>query len=228
MIRPILRIIAIAAAAMLSLAATKPAHSNWNGVVTQAADGAFTLGNPAAKVKLTEYVSYTCPHCGHFHREADPKLRLTYVPQGKVSVTVEQILRNPVDLTIAMLTNCGDPKLFFARHNAFMNTQETWLPKLEGFSEAQTARWSSGSLPVRLRAIASDLDFYAVMAHWSFSRPQVDKCLADPVVLRRITAQTDAASKLGVDSTPSFAINGQVLADTHSWELLAPQITAQL
>jgi len=48
------------------------------------------------------------------------------------------------------------------------------------------------------------------------------------VVLRRITAQTDAASKLGVDSTPSFAINGQVLADTHSWELLAPQITAQL
>jgi hypothetical protein len=222
-----LRMIALLALASLGVAATPP-HGNWNGTVTQGADGAYTLGNPAAKVKLTEYVSYTCSHCANFHKEADAKLRLGYIPQGKVSVTVEQVLRNPIDLTIAMLTNCGDPKTFFTRHNGFMATQATWLAKYDGFTPAQTARWTSGPVPTRLRAIASDFDFYTMMARWSYSRPQVDKCLGDAAVLKRVTAQTEAASAKGVDSTPSFAINGDVVADTHEWTLLVKQIDAKL
>jgi protein-disulfide isomerase len=221
------RLLALLALATLGVAAAPP-HRNWNATVTQGPDGAYTLGNPAAKVKLTEYVSYTCPHCAHFHQEADPTLRLTYVPQGKVSVTVEQVLRNPIDLTIAMLTNCGDPKAFFTRHNAFMASQEQWLPKYDGFTAAQTARWTSGPVPTRLRAIASDFDFYATMAHWSYTRVQVDQCLGDAAVLKRVTAQTEEAGKQGVDSTPSFAINGEVLTGTHEWKLLAPQIADKL
>jgi hypothetical protein len=222
-----IRITALLALAALGIAAAPP-HGNWTATVTQGPDGAFTLGNPAAKVKLTEYVSYTCSHCANFHKEADAKLRLAYVPQGKVAVTVEQVLRNPIDLTIAMLTNCGDPKTFFTRHNAFMATQDKWLAKYDGFTPAQTARWTSGPVPTRLRAIASDFDFYAIAAHWSYSRPQVDKCLGDAATLKRVTAQTEAASAKGVDSTPSFAINGEVLADTHDWTLLVPQIDARL
>lgn len=221
------RLIAVLALATLGVAASPP-HANWNGTVTQGADGAYTLGNPAAKVKLTEYVSYTCPHCAHFHKEADPTLRLTYVPQGKVSITVEQVLRNPIDLTIAMLTNCGDPKTFFTRHNAFMASQEQWLGKYDGFTAAQTARWTTGPVPSRLRAIASDFDFYATMAHWSYSRPQVDRCLGDAAILKRVTAQTEEAGKAGIDSTPSFAIDGEVLTGTHEWKLLAPQIDDKL
>jgi protein-disulfide isomerase len=229
------RMIAVLLAATFAVAAAppKPApqatpRGNWNATVVQGSDGAFTLGNPAAKVKLTEYVSYTCSHCAHFHQEADAKLRLSYVPQGKVAVEVEQILRNPIDLTIAMLTNCGDPKTFFTRHNAFMATQPQWLAKYDGFTPAQTARWSSGEVPVRLRAIASDFDFYAIMARWSYSRPQVDRCLGDAAVLKRVTAQTEAASALGIDSTPSFAINGEVATDVHEWKTLMPLIDAKL
>jgi protein-disulfide isomerase len=222
-----IRMIALLALTTLGVAASPP-HGNWNGTVTQEADGAYTLGNPAAKVKLTEYVSYTCSHCADFHHEADAKLRLGYVPQGKVSVTVVQVLRNPIDLTIAMLTNCGDPKTFFTRHNGFMATQDKWLGKYEGFTPAQTARWTSGPVPTRLRAIASDFDFYTTMAHWSYSRSAVDKCLGDAAVLKRVTAQTEAASAKGVDSTPSFAINGEVVADTHEWKLLVQQIDAKL
>jgi protein-disulfide isomerase len=222
-----IRLFALLALASLGVAASAP-HGNWNATVTQGSDGAYTLGNPAAKVKLTEYVSYTCPHCAHFHKEADPLLRLSYVPQGKVSVRVEQVLRNPIDLTVAMLTNCGDTRTFFTRHNAFMAGQEKWLAKYDDFTPAQTARWTSGSVPDRLRAIASDFDFYTIVAHWSTSRAQADKCLGDAAVLKRVTAQTEAASALGVDSTPSFAINGQVQADTHDWQTLKSQIDAKL
>ncbi|WP_288485726.1 thioredoxin domain-containing protein [uncultured Novosphingobium sp.] len=226
MIHRSIRLTALFAAATLGISASPP-HPNWNATVGIAAQGAYTLGNPAAKVKLTEYVSYTCPHCGHFHKEADPRLRLTYVPQGKVSVTVQQVLRNPVDLTIAMLTNCGDPKGFFPRHNAFMGAQDQWLSKLETFTSAQTSRWSNGEVPTRLRAIASDLDFYAIMARFGRSRPQVDVCLADGAVMKRVTSQTEAASAAGVQGTPSFAINGE-LQDAHDWASLAPLIDAKL
>lgn len=229
---------AVAALSPLSMAAAAPRAapatartvpaSNWNATVTQGADGTYTLGNPAAKVKLTEYVSYTCSHCAHFHQEADAKLRLTYVPQGKVSVRVAQILRNPIDLTVAMLTNCGDPKTFFVRHNAFMASQSQWLAKYDGFTAAQTARWTTGEVPNRLRAIASDFDFYAIMARSNYTRPQVDQCLADGAVLRRVTAQTEAASALGVSSTPSFLINGELQRDVHEWNQLLPLMIAKL
>lgn len=205
-----------------------PAHPNWNATISPGANGVYTLGNPNAKVKVTEFVSYTCPHCAVFSREADPVLRLSYVPQGKVSITVQQMLRNPIDLAVAMLTNCGDGRTFFVRHNGFMASQDSWLAKYDGFSTAQTARWTSGPVPTRLRAIASDFDFYAIMARWSYSRAQVDRCLADPAVLKRVTAQTEAATALGVDSTPSFAINGELLAGTHEWKLLAAQIDSRL
>lgn len=225
-------IVALAIAAFVTpVASAAPApasHGNWNAAIVQGADGSFTLGNPKAKVKLTEYVSYTCPHCAHFHKESDPLLRMSYVPQGKVAVTVSQVLRNPIDITIALLTNCGDPKTFFTRHNGFMASQDRWLAKYDGFSEAQTARWTSGPLPTRFRAIASDFDFYAIMARWSYTRPQVDRCLGDAAMLKRLTAQTEAASAKGVDSTPSFAINGDVLVGTHDWKTLVAQIDSRL
>jgi len=231
-IHPAFRTFALLAAATFAIAASPPSraapHGNWNATVNQGSDGAYTLGNPAAKVKVTEYVSYTCPHCAHFHKEADPLLRLSYVPQGKVSVRVEQVLRNPIDLTVAMLTNCGEGRTFFTRHNAFMASQEQWLAKYDGFTPAQTARWTSGDVPSRLRAIASDFDFYAIVAHWGTTRAQADKCLGDAAMVKRLTAQTEAASALGVDSTPSFAIDGQVQADTHGWQALKSQIDAKL
>lgn len=219
----------LAGATVITAASPAPApKQNWNATVTQQANGAFTLGNPNAKVKLTEFVSYTCPHCAHFNEQADPVLRLTQVPQGKVSVTVQQYLRNPVDITVAMLTNCGDPKRFFTRHNAFMATQDKWLAKMETFSDAQTKRWTAGAIPARLRAIASDFDFYAAMTKWGYSRPQVDRCLADEAMIKRLEAQTKAAMDLGVEGTPSFTLNGELLAGTHDWKSLAPQIDARL
>ncbi|MBB4857712.1 protein-disulfide isomerase [Novosphingobium chloroacetimidivorans] len=230
--RSILPISALAIATLLApVASAAPApanHGNWNAAIAQGADGSFTLGNPKAKVKLTEYVSYTCPHCAKFSKESEPLLRMSYVPQGKVAVTVTQVLRNPIDITIALLTNCGDPKTFFTRHNGFMASQDRWLARYESFSEAQTARWASGPVAARFRAIASDFDFYAIMARWSYSRAQVDRCLGDAAMLKRLTAQTEAASAKGVDSTPSFAIDGEVLVGTHDWKTLAAQIDTRL
>lgn len=232
---PSLRIAALLACAAVSVAATPAktppkapaAKVNWVAQIATTANGSHRYGNPDAAVKLVEYVSYTCPHCAHFHKESDAVLRMSVVPQGKVSVTVTNFLRNPIDLTVAMLTNCGDPKRFFVRHSAFFGTQETWLGKADKFSKEQQARWYQGELPIRMRAIANDFGFYEKMEGWGISRPQVDACFADKSKLDTLRAQQAEVEKLGFQGTPSFTLNGEVLP-ANDWASVSKAITAKI
>lgn len=219
-------------AAHAATPARKPAPSgaasaNWAGQIAVNADGSHRYGNPDAPVRLDEYVSYTCPHCAHFHKESDPILRLTVVPKGQVSVTVTNFLRNPIDLTIAMLTNCGDPKRFFVRHNAFFATQEVWMAKIEKTSRGQQARWYQGELPDRMRAISSDLGFYAKMESWGIGRAQTDACFANKPALDKLRAQQAEVEKLGFQGTPSFTLNGEVL-NANDWASVSKAITEKI
>ncbi|MED5546309.1 DsbA family protein [Novosphingobium decolorationis] len=222
-----LSLLALGAAALAAGSLTAPTHAsaaesktNRNGQVTVTGNGSYTLGNPAAPVKVTEYISYTCSHCAALHRESDPVLRTTAIPQGKVALTVSNLVRNPVDITIALLTSCGDPKTFFVRHNAFLASQDTWLPKAASASEAQRTRWAEGELPQRLRAIASDLDFYKKVEHFGITRSKADQCLADKAQLDKVMAQYEAASQLKLTGTPGIVINGKVLYATKDGKVL--------
>ena len=233
-IRTALRAVALVAVATLSLAATgktgapkAASGSDWNAQVAVTANGSYRVGNPGAPVQLTEYVSYTCSHCAHFHKESDPALRLTLIPKGQISVTVTNLLRNPIDLSVALLTNCGDPKRFFVRHSAFFAAQDKWLAKAATFSEAQQQRWYQGALPDRMRAIASDFGFYGIVAGWGVSRAQADVCLGNQAVLDKLRAQQEEVGRLGIDSTPSFTLNGEVLT-VHDWGSVSKAIADKL
>ena len=57
---------------------------DWTKRVVVTADGGFLVGNPAAKVKLVEYGSLSCPSCQRFHQEAIAGLRAR-VATGNVS-----------------------------------------------------------------------------------------------------------------------------------------------
>ncbi|WP_296680543.1 thioredoxin domain-containing protein [Novosphingobium sp.] len=221
------KLAALVAVAVLSLAATKPA-ANWNTAVAVTPAGGHVLGNPAAQIKLTEYVSYTCPHCAHFEAEATNPLRLAYVRTGKVSVEVQHMLRDPIDLTVAMLTNCGTKDKFFVNHGMFMRSQATWIKLMMTATGPQRSRWSSGDLGTRNRSIAADFHFYEMMATRGYDRAAVDRCLTDKVMAERLAKQAQNASELGVTGTPSFAINGALLAGTNEWSVLQPQIDAAL
>jgi protein-disulfide isomerase len=222
----IYRIAALALTAALTIAATKPA-SNWLNTVTVTSNGGHVLGNPEAEVKLTEYVSYTCSHCGDFHKESDAAIKLAYVQPGKVSVEIQHLIRDPVDLTVAMLSNCGKTSGFFQRHNDFMTGQDKWLAKIGSINEAQQARWYHGSLASRLQAVARDFGFYQTMEKRGYTVSRVNRCLADEAMVQRITQQTMQAFELGVKATPAFAINGTVLAGTHDWDGLSTQLAAR-
>lgn len=221
----------LAAAALLATGAAQgPAArggQNWNATVAQT-DGGHRIGNPQAKVKLTEYISYTCPHCAQFAREGEAALKLGYIATGRVSLEIRHLLRDPVDLTAAMLTNCGPAAKFPQNHAAFMLGQDDWIAPLSRATAAQRQRWTTGDMAARRRAIASDFGFYAIMERRGYSRAEADRCLADEAMANRL-AETAAADwkKPGIGGTPAFAIDGTVLAGTHSWSMLEPQIAAR-
>jgi protein-disulfide isomerase len=211
----VIRALAVTAFAVLAMAAT----GNWNATVAQT-EGGHVLGNPAAKAKVTEFVSYTCPHCGHFFKQADGAIKIAYVQPGKVSVEVRHVIRDPADYAAVILAECGDPKKFFRRHDMFFAQQDTWLGKLQKTTRAQQERWYSGTIPERMRAVASDAGFYDMMEPHGFTRAQVDACFNDTKKVQALFDEAKAAAdKYGVNSTPSFVVNGKTL-DAHSWDEL--------
>jgi protein-disulfide isomerase len=217
-------IVKAAALAGIALISSGQANRNWTTVVAEV-DGAHRIGNPEAKVKLVEFVSYTCPHCAQFTREADDRIKLAYVTPGNVSLEIRHLIRDPVDLTAVMLANCGPASKFPQNHATFMLQQSKWIGPLTSPTAAQRQRWTTGDGPARRRAIASDFGFYQLMQGRGYSRTELDRCLSDEAVARRFAEQSQKDwERPGIGGTPAFAINGTVMPGTHTWAALERQL----
>ncbi len=228
-----IKALALAMAATLALGASaqdKPIlpGGNWAGMLT-ATEGGHLFGNPAAKTRLVEFMSYTCSHCAEFAKTGDGAIRIAYVPTGKVSYEIRHLVRDPVDLSATLLTHCGDAKKFGGNHDAILHRYDEWIDKARKISPAQRSRWQFGSLSARLQAIASDLDFYDIMEGRGYTRAQLDKCLSDDASARAI-AETSAADirKYDLAGTPSFVLDGALLDGTHDWPSLEARLKKTL
>ena len=216
----------MAALAILGTGAVALAQ-NWSTTVV-ASDNGHKVGNPKAKTKLVEFMSYTCSHCADFAREGDAAIKLAYLPKGDVSYEIRHLLRDPFDLTAALLTQCGDPKKFMGNHNAIILSQEDWFEKGRKTTRAQQARWQFGSNGARRQAIASDLGFYELMENRGYTRAQLDKCLTDEAKANALAEASQAdVEKYGLEGTPSFVMNGTLLDGVHNWAALRPVLDKQ-
>jgi len=198
-------------------------RANWDTVVVET-DAGHRVGNPDAKVRLIEFFSYTCPHCAEFAEQGEGAIKLGYVAPGKLNVEYRHLVRDPVDLTVGMLVNCGAADKFPANHAAFILAQKRWIAPLARPTQAQNTRWRTAGAAGR-RAIAGDFGFYAIMERRGYRRTDADRCLADEAMADRLAAVSARDwARPGIDATPSFAINGIVMPGTHSWASLQRQL----
>jgi len=209
---------------------SRPAPTNWYATVTQTDHDSYIQGNPAAPVKLVEFISYTCPHCAHFEQESADQLRIGMVMPGKGSVEVRSIVRDPIDMTVAVLVRCGPKEKFFGNHAAFLRGQARWIGPYETMSPTQQQRWfGTSDRATQMRYIAADFNLYAIMAGRGYDRIAVDRCLANTALAQRLADRTaEATTALRIRSTPSFMVDGVVLAGTTEWSVLRPQLEARL
>ncbi|MBC2665833.1 thioredoxin domain-containing protein [Novosphingobium flavum] len=226
--RPVAILTALFAMFTLFVVTAPAATPNWPATITVTPDGAHVMGNPKAKIRVTAWISYTCPHCAAFERESDAPLKIGYLAGGNVSLEIKHFLRDPVDATVAQLANCGPAAKFFGNHSAFLRGQAQWIQPMVNASAAQRQRWTTGDNASRRRAIASDFHLYEIMEKRGYARPELDRCLADETLARRIVAHTVEADKLGFEGTPAFALNGTPLFGTSTWLALEAQIKARL
>ncbi len=219
------------AASVLALAPVAPAHAqsqdrNWDATYAETERG-FRTGNPDAQIKLIVFMSYSCPHCAQFEMESDAPMRLLYVQPGMLSLEVRNVLRNPLDLAAALTAECGPESRYFGNMRAIMRAQEEWLDVAVNAGQATTNRWMSGPLPARMRAIADDLDFYELMEPRGYSVAEIDRCLSDQAAIEALVARQEADdAEFEIAGTPSFAINGNMLAGVHNWAALQPALSA--
>ncbi|MCG6120173.1 MAG: DsbA family protein [Blastomonas sp.] len=234
-LRPLIAFAALAtatlSAALLATSGTaQTAAAGWTDKVSQSDVGGHVLGNTAAPQKIVEYMSYTCPHCAAFEQDSNPALANGYIASGKTSLEVRNFVRDPVDLTVALLARCGEPRSFFRRHKGLLGSQKTWLGKAGSMGRDGQAAWYQGDTNTRLQRIASDLGLYDELRRHAplATDGQITACLSSKAEQNKVLAMTRFATEtVKVTGTPSFTLGGKLLADVYDWKSLEPLLASR-
>ncbi|MEQ7873835.1 thioredoxin domain-containing protein [Sphingomonas sp. ASV193] len=208
-----------------SAALARPAHvqthaavRDWSRTVVATPEGGMRMGNPAARVRLVEYGSLSCPHCRYFEQTGYPKLVKDYVRTGKVSYEFRNLLLDAADIAVSRLAQCAGPARFFPMAAAVFDAQPGWHAKVAALDDSALAKLSDTD---RLVTIANTAGFFPLAARFGVSPARARACLADQAGLEKLYAVTRAASGMGVDGTPTFFVNGKMVG-ARAWEQLEP------
>lgn len=224
---PRTRLFALAAAFLLPATAFAAGKAvDWSSRVALSPVGGHVMGNPAARTKVVEYVSYTCTHCAQFVAEGTAPLKAGWVKSGRASVEVRNAVRDKYDLTAALLARCGGPARFFGNHEALFANQDAWMEKLMAYDAAHREPVAGQSRPAMMQDIGRGTGLYALLQKRGLGAKQLDACLSDPAALARVTAMAeDAWQKVKITGTPAFAVNGK-LVDGATWDSLRAALPA--
>jgi protein-disulfide isomerase len=221
-------IAALSGAALTLIAAAPAKPAAWSRTVTTSPIGAYVVGNPAAKLRLVEYFSYTCHVCADFAREASVPLKTQYIDRGLVLFEYRNLVRDPVDMTAALLARAGGASAFAGNHQAIFAAFPAFIAKVQNATDAQKTSWFEGSTAQRARRIAADTGLAALMRARGYSEAQLDAALGSEVAQAELTGMTNIGRGADrVAGTPSFFLNGQ-RADATAWPALKSKLDAAL
>jgi len=224
-------ILMAAAAAALTLPAADgaaqrsrpaPVQRDWTQTIVRTPEGGFRMGNPAAPVKVIEYLSLTCPHCAEFAAEGSERLFQSYVRNGRVSIEYRNYTLNGYDLAAAFLSRCASPREYFNMTHYLLGHQPQWMGRIQALTEAQRAELRAMTPIQAMQRIAGLLGLDAIAARHGIAPARQRACLADQAALDRIAQAMQAGQREhNVSGTPTFVINGRVVATNH-WAEIEP------
>jgi protein-disulfide isomerase len=145
------------------------------------------LGKDDAKVTIVEYMSMTCPHCARFHNSVFEEIKQKYIDSGKARFVLREFPLDNRAAAAIMLARCAPKEQYFPMVSALFKSQMTWATAEDG------------------RAALLQMSKLA-----GFSEQSFEACLTNQKLLDDVNATREKASKdFGVDSTPTFFINGK-------------------
>ena len=197
---------------------------DWTKRTSMSNIGGYVIGNPDAKSRLIEYISYTCSHCAEFTNKAEAPLKVNWISRGTINVEVRNAVRDRYDLTAALLARCGGPTKFFGNHQALFANFGHWMKQIAVYDAKERP---ATSVDAAMEDIAAGTGLYALMQKRGFTPSQLKICLADKGAREKILAMTQQAWEGDkITGTPSFIVNGRLLKGVHEWKGLEPALPA--
>jgi protein-disulfide isomerase len=154
----------------------------------------MSIGAEDAPITMVEYASFTCPHCKNFHHDVLPQIMENYIDTGKVRMVYRGIYFDRLGLWADMLARCGGPDRYFGIAAMIYDKQKEWTS-----SE---------------NAVGVVDNLYAIGRLAGLEQADMEACMQDNVTAKAMVAfSTDSAEADGVNSTPTFVINGQTISN---------------
>ncbi len=151
----------------------------------------YVLGSPTAPVEISEYADFQCPACGEFAMVQWPSVRQQLIESGKLRWRYRDF---PLD-------NLHPNARVAAHAAACANDQNKYWEMHDAIFAAQS-QWSSSGNAAGL--------FGQYFARLGGDRNAFAECMRSARYAGRIQASAEEGVKLGVGSTPTFLIDGQL------------------
>lgn len=162
-------------------------------------------GEAEAPVTVYEYFSLGCPHCKQFHENTLPQIKKDYVETGKVKFVLRDFPLGTPALAAAMIARCSGDR-YKGMVDMFFNAQGQWAHSQQPLEELKRVARFAG-----------------------MSGDDVDACLREKPILNGINEMAkNGQNEFGVNSTPSFVIDGNVHAGAMPYEDFKKILDAQL
>lgn len=166
-------------------ALSSKAMAQSSALLTPGPLGDMVQGSETAPVTIVEYASLTCSHCRNFAVRTYPELKKRYIDTGKVRYVFREFPLNDVDLLAIVIARCA--------------SKEKYFPLIETLFDKQD-QWAVNNPVQPLLGIARQA---------GFTDESFKACAANQQVIEGVKAQREAGAKFGVNSTPTFFINGE-------------------
>ncbi|WRQ45868.1 DsbA family protein [Rhodobacterales bacterium FZCC0083] len=147
-------------------------------------------GAEDAPITVIEYASFTCPHCARFHSDVYKLLRKNYIDTGKIKFIFREVYFDKYGMWASMIARCSGPDRFFGMTDLILNSQSTWARAGDDLAIVEALR--------KIGRLSGMQD------------AALDSCLQDGDKLRALVRwYKENAQRDGIQSTPSFLIDGQ-------------------
>jgi len=167
------------------------------------------VGDPNAPVVMQEFADFQCPYCGEFARSTQQQIVDQYVATGKVLFIFHNFPLSslqPESGQAALAAMCAiDQNQFWPYHDMLYANQTG-----ENVGDFTTSR---------LVAFAGAL---------GMDKPSFSQCLNSKKYQSQIDQDIALGDSLGVQSTPSFDINGQIVAGAQPFNVFAQALDQAL
>jgi protein-disulfide isomerase len=165
-----------------------------------------TLGDPNAPVMLVEYADYQCAYCRRFSEETEPVLVEQYVATGQLYIVYKNFALYDSSIPFVESALCAaDQNKFWEYHDVLFANQGTTDPN----------KYSKRRLEAYAEVVGLDMD-------------QFNQCLSERSHRDDVQQIRAEAASEGVDTTPTFFINGKLLLGAQGLEVFQQEIEAAL